>query len=149
MKTSLPAPPSATTGIVNVDDPSAGVFIGVTRETGARVITYGTEPAADVRATRIAEDASGLHAKIVGAAGAVGDATIDLRLVGRFNVHNALAVVALGEALGRPAERVQIVTLATLAEAAVRRDPAQPVVIAVGEVFRAPAQAAEQQAEAA
>ena len=29
-----------------------------------------------------------------------GSSTVDLRLVGRFNVHNALAVVALGEALG-------------------------------------------------
>ncbi|MFI5292881.1 MAG: glutamate ligase domain-containing protein, partial [Candidatus Limnocylindrales bacterium] len=29
-----------------------------------------------------------------------GSATVDLRLVGRFNVHNALAVVALGEAIG-------------------------------------------------
>ena len=29
-----------------------------------------------------------------------GAATVDLQLVGRFNVHNALAVVALGEAVG-------------------------------------------------
>ena len=32
---------------------------------------------------------------------------IDLQLAGRFNVHNALAVVALGEALGLDAERVR------------------------------------------
>ncbi|HVG48762.1 MAG TPA: uroporphyrinogen-III C-methyltransferase [Rubellimicrobium sp.] len=57
--------------------------------------------------------------------------------------------VALGEVLGRPVERVQIVTLATLAEAAARRDPAQPVVIAVGQVFRLAAEAARQQARAA
>ena len=38
-------------GIVNLDDPSAGAFIGVTQEAGARVLTYGTDPAADVGAT--------------------------------------------------------------------------------------------------
>ena len=44
------------TGIVNADDPSAGAFVGVAQEAGARVLTYGTDPAADVRATRIEED---------------------------------------------------------------------------------------------
>ena len=44
------------TGIVNADDPSAGAFIGVAQEAGARVLTYGTDPAADVRATRVEED---------------------------------------------------------------------------------------------
>ena len=43
--------------------------------------------------------------------------------------------VALGEALGRPAERVLVITLASLGEAAAQRDPSQPVVIAVGRVF--------------
>ncbi len=57
--------------------------------------------------------------------------------------------VALGEALGRPAERVSVVTLATLGEAAARRDPSQPVVIAVGEVFRPALQGMNQQAKAA
>lgn len=96
--------PAATTAIVNLDDPSAGLFVGTSRDAGAAVITYGTEPAADVRATRIAEDASGLHATITSPSG---DATIDLRLAGRFNVQNALAVVALGEALGLDPARVR------------------------------------------
>jgi UDP-N-acetylmuramoyl-L-alanyl-D-glutamate--2,6-diaminopimelate ligase len=84
-------------GIVNLDDPSAGAFIGVTQEAGARVLTYGTDPAADVRATRVEEDARRLRIAIAAPSGA---ATLDLQLVGRFNVHNALAVVALGEAAG-------------------------------------------------
>ncbi len=83
--------------IVNVDDPSAGVFIGTARGAGATVVTYGTETAADVRATRITEDAGGLRADIEAPGGA---GTLELRLAGRFNVHNALAVVALGEVLG-------------------------------------------------
>jgi UDP-N-acetylmuramoyl-L-alanyl-D-glutamate--2,6-diaminopimelate ligase len=92
------------TAIVNLDDPSAGLFIGTARDAGARVITYGTESAADVRATRVSEDRDGVQADIDTPAG---DATIELRLGGRFNVHNALAVVALGDALGLDAARVR------------------------------------------
>ena len=85
------------TGIVNLDDPSAGAFIGVIQEAGARVLTYGTDPAADIRATRVEEDARRLRIAYTAPSGR---ATVDLQLVGRFNVHNALAVVALGEAAG-------------------------------------------------
>ena len=85
------------TGIVNADDPSAGAFIGVAQEAGARVLTYGTDAAADVRATRVEEDQQRLRIAYEAPSGA---ATVHLRLVGRFNVHNALAVVALGEAIG-------------------------------------------------
>jgi len=83
--------------IVNADDPNAGAFVGVAQEAGARILTYGTDPSADVRAIHIEEDAQGLR---IAYEAASGSATIELRLVGRFHVHNALAVVALGEALG-------------------------------------------------
>lgn len=96
--------PVRATAIVNLDDPSAGVFIGTARDAGARVITYGTEPAADVRATRVTEDGHGLHAAIEAPGG---DAIVDLQLGGRFNVHNALAVVALGDALDLDAAAVR------------------------------------------
>ncbi len=85
------------TGIVNADDGSAGSFIGVAQEAGARVLTYGTDPAADIRATRVEEDQQRLRIAYEAPSGA---STVHLRLVGRFNVHNALAVVALGEAVG-------------------------------------------------
>ena len=85
------------TGIVNADDPSAGAFAGVAQEAGARVITYGTDPGADVRATRVEEDQRRLR---IAYEAPSGPATVHVRLVGRFNVHNALAVVALGEAVG-------------------------------------------------
>jgi UDP-N-acetylmuramoyl-L-alanyl-D-glutamate--2,6-diaminopimelate ligase len=81
--------------VVNADDPSAGLFVGVAQEAGARVVTYGTDPAADVRATRVAEGAERLRIEI---AAPSGTARVDLRLAGRFNVHNGLAIVALGEA---------------------------------------------------
>ena len=92
------------TGIVNLDDPSAGRFIGVTQEAGARVLTYGTDPAADVRATRVEEDANGLRVAYTAPSGA---GELALRLSGRFNVHNALEVVALGEAVGLDAAMVR------------------------------------------
>ena len=85
------------TGIVNADDPSAGAFVGVAQEAGARVLTYGTDPAADVRATRIEEDQRRLR---IAYDAPSGSAIAELQLVGRFNAHNALAVVALGEAIG-------------------------------------------------
>ncbi len=82
--------------IVNADDPIAGAFVGVAQEAGARILTYGTDPSADIRAVRVEEDARTLRISFTAPSGA---ATIDLRLAGRFNVHNGLAVVALGEVL--------------------------------------------------
>jgi UDP-N-acetylmuramoyl-L-alanyl-D-glutamate--2,6-diaminopimelate ligase len=81
--------------IVNLDDPSAGLFVGAAQEARARVSTYGTDPAADVRATGVEEDPAGLRFDFVAPSGA---GRLQLRLAGRFNVHNALAVLALGEA---------------------------------------------------
>jgi UDP-N-acetylmuramoyl-L-alanyl-D-glutamate--2,6-diaminopimelate ligase len=92
-----PAPGWPKAAIVNVDDPSAGAFVGVAQEAGARIVTYGTDAAADVRATRSEEDARRLR---VAYDAPSGTGSLELRLAGRFNVHNALAVVALGEALG-------------------------------------------------
>jgi UDP-N-acetylmuramoyl-L-alanyl-D-glutamate--2,6-diaminopimelate ligase len=83
--------------VVNLDDPSAGQFAGVAQEAGARVLTYGTERAADVRATRVEENADGLRMTIATPSGETG---LALRMAGRFNAHNALAVVALAEGLG-------------------------------------------------
>jgi UDP-N-acetylmuramoyl-L-alanyl-D-glutamate--2,6-diaminopimelate ligase len=82
-------------GIVNRDDPSAGLFEAVVREAGARLVTYGADPTADVHATHVTEDAQRLR---VGVAAPAWAGELNLRLAGRFNVQNALAVVALGEA---------------------------------------------------
>ena len=83
--------------VINGDDASAGWFEAAARDAGALVLTYGTDPAADVRATGVEEDASRLRVRFAAPSGA---GTLELRLAGRFNVHNALAVVALGEGLG-------------------------------------------------
>jgi UDP-N-acetylmuramoyl-L-alanyl-D-glutamate--2,6-diaminopimelate ligase len=83
--------------VINRDDPAAPWFEAAAREAGAEILTYGTDPAADVRATAVEEDARRLR---VGFAARSGEGRLELRLAGRFNVHNALAVVALGEGLG-------------------------------------------------
>ncbi|MGZ8501892.1 MAG: UDP-N-acetylmuramoyl-L-alanyl-D-glutamate--2,6-diaminopimelate ligase [Candidatus Limnocylindrales bacterium] len=80
-------------GVVNADDPAAGRFADVARAAGARLLTYGLVPDADVRAGSIEERAGRLVVGVI-APGWTGE--VALRLVGRFNVHNALAAVALG-----------------------------------------------------
>jgi UDP-N-acetylmuramoyl-L-alanyl-D-glutamate--2,6-diaminopimelate ligase len=113
------------TGIVNADDRSAGAFIGVAQEAGARVLTYGTDPAADVRATRIEEDQHHLRIAYDAPSGA---AVVELQLVGRFNAHNALAVVALGEAIGLdpPAVRDGLASVPLVPGRMERIDAGQP-----------------------
>jgi len=91
-------------GIVNLDDPSADVFVAATRAAGATVLTYGTGSGADVRATAVDETPGGIRARVITPRGAV---AVTLPLLGRFNVHNALAVVALGELLGLDPEAVR------------------------------------------
>ena len=83
-------------GIVNADDPNAAVFEAATREAGATLLRYGVATDADVRASEIAVAGDGLVATVTTPRGA---GTLNLPLLGRFNVHNALAVVALGEVL--------------------------------------------------
>jgi UDP-N-acetylmuramoyl-L-alanyl-D-glutamate--2,6-diaminopimelate ligase len=83
--------------VVNADDPSAGLFIEAALAANARVVTYGELAGADVRALRIAEGENGLVADVDAPSGRL---TLRLGLLGRFNAWNALAVVALAEAVG-------------------------------------------------
>jgi UDP-N-acetylmuramoyl-L-alanyl-D-glutamate--2,6-diaminopimelate ligase len=90
--------------IVNLDDPSAGLFVGAAQEAGARVLTYGTDAAADVRATGVEEDTGGLRLEFEGPSSG---GRLELQLAGRFNVHNALAVLALGDAWELDSETIR------------------------------------------
>jgi UDP-N-acetylmuramoyl-L-alanyl-D-glutamate--2,6-diaminopimelate ligase len=91
-------------GIVNGDDPNAAVFVAATRDAGATLLSYGVEAAgAAVRASDIAVTGDGLVATVTTPRGS---GTLRLPLLGRFNVPNALAVVALGELLELDAELV-------------------------------------------
>jgi UDP-N-acetylmuramoyl-L-alanyl-D-glutamate--2,6-diaminopimelate ligase len=117
-------------GIVNSDDPSAGLFVGAAQEAGARVLTYGTDAGADVRATRVEEDAGRLRIAYDAPGGA---ARLDLALAGRFNVHNALAVIALGDGLGLDAAAIRdgLASVALVPGRMERVDVGQPFTVIV------------------
>ena len=88
--------------VLNADDPhwqyladrAAGAG---DRPAGVRIISYGIDALADVQATVLAADATGSKLAL----SAFGD-RVELRLplVGRFNVHNALAATGAGLAAG-------------------------------------------------
>jgi UDP-N-acetylmuramoyl-L-alanyl-D-glutamate--2,6-diaminopimelate ligase len=67
------------------------------RAEGAKVVTYGIEALCDVQGVVLASDAAGSRMRIT----ALGQSVeLTLPLVGRFNVHNALAAAAAGLAAG-------------------------------------------------
>jgi UDP-N-acetylmuramoyl-L-alanyl-D-glutamate--2,6-diaminopimelate ligase len=90
-------------GVVNADDAEAATFVAAALEAGAQPLTYGTTPGADVRATSIVESDAGIRATIDTPRG---PAELNLGVLGRFNVSNALAAVAVGELLALDRERV-------------------------------------------
>jgi len=66
-------------------------------------VTFGLDPAADVRATGIVLDAGGSRFRLEGRFGC---AEASLPLLGDFNVSNALAAAACALGLGQPLEQV-------------------------------------------
>src|SRR6266567_2166250 len=67
------------------------------RAEGVKVLTYGVEALCDVQGAIVSSDASGSRIKITASGQSV---ELTLPLVGRFNVHNALAAAAAGLAAG-------------------------------------------------
>jgi UDP-N-acetylmuramoyl-L-alanyl-D-glutamate--2,6-diaminopimelate ligase len=84
----------APISILNVDDPSFAYFRTHAAES---VTTYGLEADADVMASAV--DASSTGTSFTVTAGSW-SGRVELRLPGSFNVHNALAVMALAEVEG-------------------------------------------------
>jgi UDP-N-acetylmuramoyl-L-alanyl-D-glutamate--2,6-diaminopimelate ligase len=84
-------------GVVNADDHNAGAFIDATWEAGATCVTYGSAADADVRLLSLKSKVSRarLNVEIEGAV-----RQLDLRLPGRFNAHNAMAVLGLASGWG-------------------------------------------------
>lgn len=74
--------------VLNSDDPAHELFKQVT---AAEVITYGIDNACDVRASNISITAKGTEFLVTTFAG---EATIRMKLVGKFNVYNALGAIA-------------------------------------------------------
>jgi UDP-N-acetylmuramoyl-L-alanyl-D-glutamate--2,6-diaminopimelate ligase len=80
--------------VVNLDDPA---WEAIPRR--GRRVTFGIDPAADVRASEIAMDAAGSRFCLSGRYGA---ADVRLPLLGDFNVANATAAAACALGLGLP-----------------------------------------------
>lgn len=79
-------------GVVNADDPHAHAFVDATRGAKALPVTYGDRLEADIRLIGVKAKVSRSRIRAF-----VGGATriVDLRLPGRFNAHNAMAVLGL------------------------------------------------------
>jgi UDP-N-acetylmuramoyl-L-alanyl-D-glutamate--2,6-diaminopimelate ligase len=89
-----PMPPLA---VLNADDPSAPFFVDAARAAGARLLRYGLDSSSDVRIRAV--DGDGTHLAVTMSTPA-GEQRLRLRLGGRFNAHNAAAVVALATGWG-------------------------------------------------
>jgi UDP-N-acetylmuramoyl-L-alanyl-D-glutamate--2,6-diaminopimelate ligase len=80
--------------VINLDDEAWRAMAPRTSR-----VTFGFDPAADVRAAEVALDAGGSRFRI---SGCFGSAEVMLPLLGDFNVANALAAAATALGLGRP-----------------------------------------------
>jgi UDP-N-acetylmuramoyl-L-alanyl-D-glutamate--2,6-diaminopimelate ligase len=91
-------------GVVNLDDRWAGEFMDATGTAGARLVTYGRTPGATVRLLGLRQDAQALRLEV---ATPRWQGSVALRLAGTFNGHNALAAIAVGEALALDPDAVR------------------------------------------
>lgn len=87
--------------ILNADDSVSELYSGLT---AAQVITYGIEQPCDVRATNIHMTAKGTSFHLVSFAG---DAHFQMKLVGKFNVYNALGAISAALAEGFSLEAIK------------------------------------------
>jgi UDP-N-acetylmuramoyl-L-alanyl-D-glutamate--2,6-diaminopimelate ligase len=78
--------------VLNADDPTGASWVAELRTLGKRVVTYGIDADADVRAVDV-------KTSIGGSAFAVGGSRFSVRLPGAFNVANALAAIAAARML--------------------------------------------------
>ncbi|MDF2644942.1 MAG: murE2 [Paenibacillus sp.] len=87
--------------ILNADDAASHTF---SKLTAAQIITYGIENECDVRAANIRITAQGTEFKLISFAG---EAFFRMKLVGKFNVYNALGSIAAALAEGIPLEAIR------------------------------------------
>lgn len=82
--------------VINIDDPW-GCKLVEERNLDADVVTYGFRPEAQVHASKVDLDVHGTSFKVVSP---WGNARVHLKLLGRFNIHNALGALAAGGLCG-------------------------------------------------
>jgi len=94
-------PDERSYAVLNADDPASAYFAKLTT---AQVVTYGVGSHADVRAAGIRVTAKGTSFELISFAGSV---HVDIRLIGKFNVYNALGAVAVALLEGVSLENVR------------------------------------------
>lgn len=81
-------PESRSYAVLNVDDEASAYYA---KQTAAEIFTYGVDNKADVSASNIAVTSKGTFFHVDSP---YGSTDISLRMVGKFNVYNALAAIA-------------------------------------------------------
>ena len=84
--------------VINADDGHAPMFVEAARGSGARVLTYGAAPTADIRLQGINATASAATFDVEIAGGP--RTGVVLPMAGRYNAHNAMAAIGLGVGWG-------------------------------------------------
>jgi UDP-N-acetylmuramoyl-L-alanyl-D-glutamate--2,6-diaminopimelate ligase len=86
--------------VINLDDPRGRELIDLA---AGRVVTYGLDTAATVRADRVSSDRNGLKATLVLPEG---EMSFVSPLLGQFNIYNILAAAATARCLGIRGDRI-------------------------------------------
>jgi UDP-N-acetylmuramoyl-L-alanyl-D-glutamate--2,6-diaminopimelate ligase len=94
-------PSQRSFAVLNADDPASDTF---NKLTSAQVISYGIHQECDVRATHIRITADGTEFLVSSFAG---EAHFRMKLVGTFNVYNALGAIASTLVEGVPLEQIR------------------------------------------
>ncbi|MDF2926419.1 MAG: murE2 [Paenibacillaceae bacterium] len=82
-------PQDRSYAVLNADDPASAYYA---KQAGVEVVTYGIANGADVRAQDIRITAKGTAFRLTTF---LGEADVQIKLVGKFNVYNALGAVAV------------------------------------------------------
>jgi len=83
------SPEERSYAVLNADDPASAYFA---KQTAVEIVTYGVDQEADVRASNIRITAKGTTFR---ADTFLGNIDITLKMVGKFNVYNALAAMTV------------------------------------------------------
>jgi UDP-N-acetylmuramoyl-L-alanyl-D-glutamate--2,6-diaminopimelate ligase len=99
--TFTPEPSERKYAVLNADDAASAYFAEITP---VQVVTYGIDHQADLMATNISITSKGTHFHLSCFAG---ELDIQLKLIGKFNVYNALGAIAATLLEGVPLEQVK------------------------------------------
>jgi len=90
--------------VISADNPGAQAIVEQIRAAGKHVVTFGESPLAHVRLSEVRFSGGGAVAEL-SAEGDTGQ--LQLKVPGRYNLHNAAAAYAVGRAWGIPGEQLR------------------------------------------